>query len=189
MKIRPPAERKERRGGIYISLDAKIFALYRDHDGGGENFKKGRRSAKIQRPCREHTVWNISRALAYWDASGVKLYLAQVVSLRLGNPRVSSRGVTPSVCQFESFANRVRWKIVLSSYLWIMNDTCVNIMSGNIFACTPLSCAYPSSLTFRTFNSRMYVFSRCVVFVTHSSLWTSCNIEKKFLGKIIYIIL
>lgn len=117
MKIRPPAERKERRGGIYISLDAKIFALYRDHDGGGENFKKGRRSAKIQRPCREHTVWNISRALAYWDASGVKLYLAQVVSLRLGNPRVSSRGVTPSVCQFESFANRVRQKIVLSSYL------------------------------------------------------------------------
>lgn len=56
----------------------------------------------------ESTRWNISRALAYWDASGVKLYLAQVVSLRLGNPRVSSRGVTPSVCQFESFANRVR---------------------------------------------------------------------------------
>lgn len=56
-KIGPPAERKERRrkGRRNISLDAKIFALYRDHrDEGWENFKKeGGKNTSVHPPAIE----------------------------------------------------------------------------------------------------------------------------------------
>lgn len=78
-KIGPPAERKERRRRrrkgreIFRQMRKYLPCIGIIATRGGKILKK--REAKIpastHRPSR---AWNISRAFAYWDASGVKLF-------------------------------------------------------------------------------------------------------------------